>query len=53
MMLPYNQQAALDVRVEVSEDSVSDVLVRDWDLPEALGNAHCHRVIKMWLDFAR
>jgi len=24
----------MDVRVEVSEDSVSDVAVRDWALPE-------------------
>jgi hypothetical protein len=36
MMMPYNQRAALDVRVEVSEDSISDVMEKDWDLPEEL-----------------
>lgn len=43
----------LDVRVDVSEDSVSDVAVRDWNLPDKLGEPHCYRLIKMWLDFAR
>lgn len=52
-MLPYNQQANLDKRVEVSEDSVSDVLVRDWDLPDELAKTHCNRIIKLWLDFSR
>jgi len=43
----------LDVRVEVSEDSVSDVAVRDWALPEALSEPHCYRLMKLWLDYAR
>jgi hypothetical protein len=32
---------------------VSDVLVRDWNMPEELSKIHCYRIIKMWLDFAR
>jgi len=43
----------MDVRVEVSEDSVSDVAVRDWALPDALSEPFAYRLMKMWLDFAR
>jgi hypothetical protein len=52
-MLPYNQRGEFDLRVDVSEDSVSDVPVRDWELPEALAKVHCYKIAKMWLDFAR
>jgi hypothetical protein len=41
------------LRVEVSEDSVSDVPGRDWELPEALSKVHCYKMAKLWLDFAR
>lgn len=53
MMLPYNQIAEQDVRVDVSEDSVSDVFVRDYNIPEALSYPHNYRIMKMWLNFAR
>lgn len=53
MMLPYNQIAAQDVRVEVSEDSVSDVCVNDYNIPEALSYPHNYRIMRMWLNFAR
>ena len=43
----------LDVRVEVSEDSVSDVLVRDWELTPTLALPHCVRIMRIWLDYAR
>jgi len=41
------------VRVEVSEDSVSDVLVRDWELTTMLALPHCVRMMRIWLDYAR
>ncbi len=53
LMLPYNQNANLDVRVEVSEDSVSDVMMNEWNVPEELAKPYVFRLMKMWLDFAR
>ena len=41
------------MRVEVSEDSVSDVPNRSWDIPEALVQVHFWKIAKMWLDQAR
>ena len=43
----------MNERVEVSEDSVSDVPILDWDVPEALARPFCFNVARMWLDFAR
>ena len=33
-------------RVEVSEDSVSDVPNRSWEVPASLTNIHCWRIAK-------
>jgi len=52
-MLPYNQRGEFDLRVEVSEDSVSDVPRRDWEIPEELSKVHSYKIAKLWLDFAR
>lgn len=43
----------MNERVDVSEDSVSDVPIIQWDVPEALARPHCYNMIRMWLDFAR
>lgn len=51
-LLPYNQKEMAE-RVQVSEDSVSDVPNRSWDIPESLTHIHCWRIAKQWLDFAR
>lgn len=51
-MLPYNQKEMAE-RVDVSEDSVSDVPNLAWDIPEALTKVYIWKCAKMWLDQAR
>ena len=40
-------------RVQVSDDSVSDVPQQEWNIPASLAKVYVWKSAKMWLDFAR
>jgi len=39
--------------VSISEDSVADIPVVDWEIPEALAKRHCYSIMNNWLHYAR
>jgi hypothetical protein len=48
--MPYNRPQE---RIEVSDDSLSDVPAFVWHVPDDLAKPHIFRMAQMWLDYAR
>ena len=52
--MPYNKQNELDEgEIVVSDDSISDIPLNNWEIPLALAKDHVQRMARMWLDFAK
>ena len=47
--MPYNNRK----KIEVSSDSISDIPMYKWEVPEGLYQENIQRMMTMWLDFAR
>jgi len=54
-LMPYNRAADLEEagEVAVSDDSISDFPLFNWEVPPALTQPHVQRLMLMWLNFAR
>lgn len=52
--MPYNKPPDFDEgEMVVSDDSISDFPLNDWQIPVSLTKEPVQRVARMWLDFAR
>lgn len=54
-MMPYNkrQEGAEGQDIIVSDDSISDLPVYNWEIPVQITYDHVQRMANMWLDYAR
>lgn len=53
--MPYNrkQEGADGGDIIVSDDSISDLPVINWQIPYQITFDHVQRMARMWLDFAK
>ena len=53
--MPYNKKQETEDGGEiiVSDDSISDLPVYNWELPVSVANDYVQRLARMWLDFAK
>ena len=54
-MMPYNKKQETEDggEIVVSDDSISDLPVYNWELPISVTNDYVQRLSRMWLDFAK
>lgn len=54
-MMPYNrpQEMADGGDIVVSDDSISDLPVYNWEIPIQLTSDHVQRLARMWVDYAK
>lgn len=50
--MPYNRPDEVGDMI-VSEDSISDFPINNWNIPFALTKDYVQRLAKMWLDYAK
>jgi hypothetical protein len=51
--MPYNRNMDDEIGMVISDDSISDIPLNNWEIPFTLTNEHVQRVARMWLDFAK
>jgi hypothetical protein len=52
-VMPYNRQEEQDVAGQISDDSISDIPVNNWNIPFQITFAHIQEISKQWIDFAK